>query len=88
MSDLTRKQASILSLLATPFHNGTATEGELIDFLWPLVRQPRRSVRALEAKGLVTFGDHIDDEWGYALHLTDAGREAVARGNTPEEPNA
>ena len=73
MSDATeRRQGEVLRLLAQPFHNGTATEGELVYYLWPLVRRPRRTIRAMEAKGLVRIGAYVDEEWGYKVHLTRA----------------
>ncbi len=64
-----QRQEAILGLLAKPFHGGTATEFELVDSLWPIVRNPRRTIRAMEAKGLLRVGDYINEESGYEVNL-------------------
>ncbi len=66
-----QRQEAIIDLLAKPFHEGTATESELIDYLWPIVRSPRRTIRAMEAKGLIRVGDWVGEESGYEVHLPD-----------------
>lgn len=55
---------------------GECFEG-MIANLWPLVRNARLVANGLVAKGLVTFGDWLDEEAGYELLLTDEGRAVI-----------
>lgn len=44
---------------------------------WPVIRNARLVSRALERKGMVTFGVYWDEEAGYELLLTEAGLRAA-----------
>ncbi len=70
---LSRKQQAVLDLL-TIAGDDVQNEGNVIDDLWPLIQQPRHVCRALERKGLLTFGAW-NDEVGFDLHLTLAARD-------------
>lgn len=78
MSRLTKRQAAILDLLMQPFHDGEATEGEFVHYLYPLVLRPRRTVKTLEARGLVQMGGWESEEWGHRVFITAAGRAAAS----------
>jgi hypothetical protein len=71
--ELTKKQAAAMRLFVS---NGDVCEADMQD-LWPLIRRPRLVTNGLLAKGLVRLG-YWDDQAGYELHLTDAGRALLA----------
>jgi hypothetical protein len=71
---LTKKQRAVMALFVGP-DGDDVSEFRILDELWPLVRNPRLVVNALVRHGLVALGDYIDEECGYALALTEAGRD-------------
>jgi len=71
--NLTARERASLALFTT---EGELNEGMMAE-LWPLIRSPRHVTKSLVAKGLVTLGQWWDEEAGYELHLTDAGRAAL-----------
>jgi hypothetical protein len=71
---LTKRERATLELLA---FEGELNEGMMADQLYPLVLRPRLVANSLVKKGLVKLGTWWDEEAGYELVLTDAGREAI-----------
>lgn len=72
--NLTKREKCALDLYVL---NGELNEG-LMASAWPLIRNARPVTNSLLRKGLVTLGAWWDEGVGYELHLTDAGREALA----------
>lgn len=71
---LTKRERAALDLFRT---EGDLNEG-MMENLWPLIRSPRLVTNSLVRKGLVTLGGWAGRNARYELHLTDAGRAALA----------
>jgi hypothetical protein len=74
---LTKRERAALELYQP---HGELNEGLMLLELWPLVRNSRLVTNSLVRKGFVTLGQWWDEETGYELHLTDAGRSALDQG--------
>ena len=71
---LTERERTALALSVL---NGELNEG-LMAAEWPLIRNARLVTNSLLRKGLVTLGGWWGVGVGYELHVTDAGRAALA----------